>query len=227
MDGVGMNTWSAMLIDSDRLFCAGLRALLENHGFHVIRECGGLAEAVSAVRQQGSADLVLLCMQGGTAEELAQLKRLRGLAQDARIVVMATDPKAQSLSWALQAGADGLLDKSMSAEALHRALHLVMLDEAVFPSTVTELLTGNGVDLSMAVRAMPASNDLSKREIQILRCLLGGQSNKVIARNLNITESTVKMHFKNVMRKINAQNRTQAAVWAIQHGIAPSAGAGS
>ena len=51
--------------------------------------------------------------------------------------------------------------------------------------------------------------------------VLAGQSNKAIARNLHITESTVKMHFKNVMRKINAQNRTQAAVWAIQNGLSP------
>src|SRR5690349_14559031 len=99
MDGIGMNTWTVMLIDSDRLFCAGLRALLENHGFQVVRECAGLPEAALAVRQYGAADLVLLCLQGGTAEELAQVKRLRTLAQDARIVVMTADPKAQSLSW--------------------------------------------------------------------------------------------------------------------------------
>ena len=99
-----------------------------------------------------------------------------------------------------------------------------MLGEAVFPRSIADLLISSGIEeASLAPSAsLPAlGNELSKREIEILRCLLGGQSNKAIARNLSITELTVKMHFKNVMRKIRAQNRTQAAVWAIQHGISP------
>jgi two-component system nitrate/nitrite response regulator NarL len=98
-----------------------------------------------------------------------------------------------------------------------------MLGEAVFPRSIADLLISSGIEeASLTPSSLPSlGNELSKREIEILRCLLGGQSNKAIARNLSITESTVKMHFKNVMRKIRAQNRTQAAVWAIQHGISP------
>ncbi|WP_349017871.1 response regulator transcription factor [Azospirillum brasilense] len=100
----------------------------------------------------------------------------------------------------------------MSSESLLRALQLVMLGEVVYPTHVASLLIANAnSERPQPERAQPANNELSKREVQILRCLLAGQSNKAIARNLHITESTVKMHFKNVMRKINAQNRTQAA----------------
>jgi two-component system nitrate/nitrite response regulator NarL len=136
--------------------------------------------------------------------------------------VLASDLTPQILSGALQAGADGCLNKTMSCDALQRSLHLVMLGEAVFPRSVADLLISSGIEETTfaSSTSLPAlGSELSKREIEILRCLLGGQSNKAIARNLNITESTVKMHFKNVMRKIQAENRTQVAVWAIQHGI--------
>ncbi|WP_158045461.1 LuxR C-terminal-related transcriptional regulator [Skermanella pratensis] len=213
-----------MLVDSDRLFCAALAALLETTAFRISAEFSTLTDANSAVRQGRRPDLILLNLQTGNAEELAQLKLLRSSAAQARIVVLASELTSQILSGALQSGADGCLNKTMSCEALQRSLHLVMLGEAVFPRSIADLLISNAleeVSLPPSAAMPPLGNELSKREIEILRCLLGGQSNKAIARNLNITESTVKMHFKNVMRKIRAQNRTQAAVWAIQHGISP------
>ncbi|UEM23546.1 response regulator transcription factor [Skermanella mucosa] len=213
-----------MLVDSDRLFCAALAALLETTAFRISAEFPTLADANNAVRQGRRPDLILLNLQSGNAEELGQLKLLRTSSAQARIVVLASELTSQILSGALQSGADGCLNKTMSCEALQRSLHLVMLGEAVFPRSIADLLISNALEdvaLPSSAAMPPIGNELSKREIEILRCLLGGQSNKAIARNLNITESTVKMHFKNVMRKIRAQNRTQAAVWAIQHGISP------
>ncbi|UEM06092.1 response regulator transcription factor [Skermanella rosea] len=213
-----------MLVDSDRLFCAALAALLETTAFRISAEFSTLADASNAVRQGRRPDLILLNLQSGNAEELGQLKLLRTTAAQARIVVLASELTSQILSGALQSGADGCLNKTMSCEALQRSLHLVMLGEAVFPRSIADLLISNALEevaLPPSAALPSLGNELSKREIEILRCLLGGQSNKAIARNLNITESTVKMHFKNVMRKIRAQNRTQAAVWAIQHGISP------
>jgi len=213
-----------MLVDSDRLFCAALGALLSTTAFRIKAEFTTLADAVIAVRQGRRPELILLNLQTGNADELAHLKQLRAAASQARIVVLASEMTPQILSGALQSGADGCLNKTMSVEALQRSLHLVMLGEAVFPRSIADLLISSGVEETAMTSpsALPSlGSELSKREVEILRCLLGGQSNKAIARNLNITESTVKMHFKNVMRKIRAQNRTQAAVWAIQHGISP------
>lgn len=220
-----MSIWNVMLVDDDKLFGAALSALLENSNFKIGRECTNLPEAISVLKQAKVPDLILLDLEDGSLEELSQLRRLRQLADKCRVVVLATEMSPQILSISLQAGTDGYLNKSMSWEALQRSLNLVMLGEAVFPSSVTSLLMTSGADYTAPARAQPLANELSKREIQILRCLLAGQSNKAIARNLSITESTVKMHFKNVMRKIHAQNRTQAAVWAIQNGISPQANA--
>ncbi|PWC43870.1 response regulator transcription factor [Azospirillum sp. TSO22-1] len=215
-----MDTWNVMLIDHDRLFSAALGTLISSGPFRICHYAADTGDAATAVERGSEPDLIVMALQDGSAEELAGIKRLR-TATGARIAVLADEMLDRSLSLALRAGADAYLNKSMSSESLLRALQLVMLGEVVYPTHVASLLIATANERPTPTRATPTNNELSKREVQILRCLLAGQSNKAIARNLHITESTVKMHFKNVMRKINAQNRTQAAVWAIQNGLSP------
>ena len=116
---------------------------------------------------------------------------------------------------ALRLGADALLDKSMAGDALVHALHLLALGGAVYPVAGRPEIAA--AHLAGGVEAGGAP--LSHREAEILAGLLAGRSNKAIGRRLGISESTVKMHCKTLMRKIGAQNRTQAAVWALRHGI--------
>ncbi len=215
-----MRTWNVMLVDHDRLFSAALGTLIGSGPFRVCHHAATVDDAQAAITQGVEPDLIVVALSEAASEETGGLKRLRA-ATSARIAVLADAIADRTLSLSLKAGADAYLNKSMSSESLLRALQLVMLGEVVYPTHVASLLIANANERPQPERAQPANNDLSKREIQILRCLLAGQSNKAIARNLHITESTVKMHFKNVMRKINAQNRTQAAVWAIQNGLSP------
>lgn len=221
-----MKMWTVMLVDHDRLFSAALATLISAGPFHVDAHASSADDALEVIARGSAPDLIVLALQDGLAEEIASIKRLRE-ATPARIVVLADTVADRSLSLSLRAGADAYLNKSMSSDSLLRALQLVMLGEVVYPTHVASLLMAAAnarptIAPPPVASAVPSS-DLSKREVQILRCLLAGQSNKAIARNLHITESTVKMHFKNVMRKINAQNRTQAAVWAIQNGLSPLA----
>ncbi|HYH19993.1 MAG TPA: response regulator transcription factor [Azospirillum sp.] len=216
-----MSNWNVMLVDHDRLFSAALGTLISSGPFRICQHAANAHDAHAALEQGADPDLIVMALQEGSAEELASLKRLRATS-GARIAVLADAMADRSLSLALKAGADAYLNKGMSSESLLRSLHLVMLGEVVYPTHVASLLIATANERPQQPRVAPTpSNELSKREVQILRCLLAGQSNKAIARNLHITESTVKMHFKNVMRKINAQNRTQAAVWAIQNGLSP------
>jgi two-component system, NarL family, nitrate/nitrite response regulator NarL len=104
----------------------------------------------------------------------------------------------------------------LSPEALTQSLNLVLLGEKVFPTSLAALLISGPVD---NVVEMPGGRrGLSERENQILRSLLKGESNKMIANRLGITEATVKVHLKTVLRKIGAANRTQAAIWALNNG---------
>ena len=218
-----MKTWTVMLVDHDRLFSAALATLIGGGPFRVSAHAASADDALDLIADGDQPDLIVLALQDGMPEEIAGIRRLRE-GTSARIVVLADTIADRSLSQSLKAGADAYLNKSMSSESLLRSLRLVMLGEVVYPTHVASLLMAAANERPQHIPtpiAMPPSGDLSKREVQILRCLLAGQSNKAIARNLHITESTVKMHFKNVMRKINAQNRTQAAVWAIQNGLSP------
>src|SRR5688572_3862940 len=167
-----MISCDVMLVDSDRLFCAALGALLSTTAFRIKAEYTTLADAVSAVRQGRRPELILLNLQTGNADELAHLKQLRAAASQARIVVLASELTPQILSGALQSGADGCLNKTMSVEALQRSLHLVMLGEAVFPRSIADLLISSGIEetsLTPSSSLPSLGNELSKREIEILR----------------------------------------------------------
>jgi two-component system nitrate/nitrite response regulator NarL len=125
----------------------------------------------------------------------------------------------RDLDLAMAGGARGFLPKDISAEALQISLALVVLGEDIF--TAPASLRGHGVS---AIRSpSPASAvgnlraPLSGRETQILRCLQDGLPNKTIARDLDMAEATVKVHLKALLRKINVENRTQAAVWSMNN----------
>lgn len=115
--------------------------------------------------------------------------------------------------------------KRINFVTLVKSLELVMLGESLFPADVLmEIGKEHGVDIQVekeviAYSPPPSSSGrgLSAREMQILKCLIQGDSNKVIARRLQIGEATVKVHIKAILRKIRVQNRTQAAIWAVNH----------
>jgi two-component system, NarL family, nitrate/nitrite response regulator NarL len=115
----------------------------------------------------------------------------------------------------MKCGAKGFLPKDISAEALEMSLALILLGEDIF-TTPASLK----VSLSPPQR-MAASKDLraplSQKETVILKCLETGLSNKGIARELGMAEATVKVHIKAILRKINVENRTQAAVWSMSN----------
>lgn len=213
-----MERTTAFLIDSNKLFREGLKRLLDDSPFEIIAEASNLREGVAAVEGGLKPQLVLLDLANGGGEEAEQMRRLRSLLPEARIVVLTTDLCTRRLANALEAGADGYLMKDLSADALSQSLRLVIMGEKVFPTHLAALLisgrvNGNGMEMPISRKG------LSQREIQILRCLLNGDSNKMIANHLNITEATVKVHLKSLLRKINASNRTQAAIWALNNGI--------
>ncbi|HYC02856.1 MAG TPA: response regulator transcription factor [Azospirillaceae bacterium] len=220
-----MASINVMLVDHDQLFGAALGALLEEDRFDVGRPFASVDEAVRAIEAGAAPDLLVVDpAPGAHASEEAEgkLRRLQEKAEPARLVVLTADDGAEAVRASLRAGADGHLSKSASFEAVRRSLHLVMAGGSVYPAAAVDL-SGRGEEVADVALPEGAAGELSRREVQILACLLAGESNKSIARRLDITESTVKMHFKNVMRKIQAQNRTQAAVWALQRGIAPMA----
>jgi two-component system nitrate/nitrite response regulator NarL len=130
-------------------------------------------------------------------------------------VVLVSDFTVDALREAMNGGADGFLMKDVSPEALLQSLELIMLGEKVFPTNLALML----LDLSNAPSPLNSIRGLSPREQEILLALVTGASNKMIAIKLGITEATVKVHLKTLLRKIDVNNRTQAAIWAMNNGF--------
>jgi len=144
----------------------------------------------------------------------------------ARLVVLSDQYTVEQVHLAFALSARGYLIKTINSSTLIKSLELVMLGESIIPSALLTRVVGEhdvGIeadeddeDEEVVEAVAPASRALSAREVQILQCLVRGQSNKMIARNLDIVEATVKAHIKAILRKIRVQNRVQAAIWAMK-----------
>ena len=212
-----MNMVNVVLVGRNNLFRQGLRRLLDPSQFSVAGEARDLT-ALEALLEDGLApDLVVAELNGCLEVDIDSLREIRATYPDIRVVVLANELCLSDMARLLKAGADGYLVNELSADAFSLSLLLVMKGEKALPSTLASMLAndcnaGNGA-------MVRAQKDLTERERQILKCLLNAYSNKHIARALNISEGTVKVHLKSLMKKIAAGNRTQAALWARNNGM--------
>jgi two-component system nitrate/nitrite response regulator NarL len=166
---------------------------------------------------------------GGRVEDVDALQAVRRFSPNLPVLVLADKADMPGMTDAWEVGVQGVLHKGVSSEAFTRSVELMLLDEGIIllsrsmefrtalPSPADPSLATPTPDFDTATEEPDpkiATVRLWPREDQILRCLIEGKSNKLIARELSITESTVKVHIQGVLRKVNAQNRTQAAIRA-------------
>ncbi len=206
-----------LVVDDHPLFRKGVIQLLAMEpSFDVVGEAGHFDEAVRIAREM-EPDLTLLDlnMKGGSGlEVLAALKE----EDPARRVVMLTVSDApEDLMAAIRAGADGYLLKDMEPEDL-----LARVRESLEGRTVIGEALTNALATALRDEARADKRDLrelTEREQDVLRCVASGMSNKMIARALNITEGTVKVHVKHMLKKLGFRSRVEAAVWAAERGL--------
>lgn len=137
-----------------------------------------------------------------------------------KIVILAANCQGQTVYDAFQAGIDGYVGKHISVDSLAEMLKLVALGEKIIPSQVFfDLPAVRTENHSSSVKVSIGEANLSDREIQILQGLIRGDANKIISRNMSITEATVKVHVKSILRKLSVANRTQAAIWGMARGL--------
>ena len=172
--------------------------------------------------------LLIICDSRSADEHVTTIQRLKGECPSARVVILADQLDNKTLIQLYQAGLDGLCSTAVERLSLIHTLELVMLGEVFIPgSIVVEMLEemhNEGLPSARLPASYRAANDvsimthkLSHREAEILHLLTQGASNKHIAQLLGLTEQTVKAHLKAILRKVNAANRTQAAVWALEY----------
>jgi two-component system nitrate/nitrite response regulator NarL len=215
-----------ILICKNSLVRAGIRHILEGSRFMVAGE--GEDSSTLTASPDASPALYILDDSHATDAFAETVASLKAQSPSARVVVLADHLDPTTMMRALQAGMHGLCSATMGRDALITALELVMLGETFIPTALAFTML-NGMSQSHESRSntppafMPASDTaprthkLSSREVEILEHLMEGESNKVIARNLDIAEATIKVHIKAILRKVQATNRTQAAMWASAH----------
>jgi two-component system, NarL family, nitrate/nitrite response regulator NarL len=198
----------------------GLKMVLESIGFDVVFEASELGTVVSAFADNTPPEIFLIDVPVDIepGQWVGALGELRHRYRDSRIALLADQPTAAWWSVCWHTDIDAYLSKSNGAAVLKRQLDLVLAGERMFPFDVIQSSTAAWAAIW---RGSAAPNALSAVDMQILRYLVTGHSNKLIASRLKIRESTVKARMKSVYLKIGAANRTQAAIWALNHGIKP------
>lgn len=209
-----------LLVDDHTLFRSGLETLLERHGIEVIGTAGNGREGFMMAREL-TPDVVLLDMRMPEMSGLEVLSGLRAVGFRMSIVMLTTSNEEQDLVECLRSGANGYLLKDMEPTELVNALRDIVSGKTVVaPELAGVLARVVQGDVEDAPPGTPSPfAELTPREMEILCLLAEGQSNKVIARNLGISDGTVKLHVKAILRKLNVHSRVEAAVRAVEENL--------
>lgn len=209
---------SIFIYTRSALFAEGLRHILRaafgSTGVHV-RD----PDAAAAAAPDEAGGLVLLDAGGHQDGGTSALPALLAAHPAAPAVVLADRLDVHHLAECMEAGARGYLLKEISDRAFVDSLRLVLTGERVFPSRLADVLQRGSRHCVWIPARRSGDPDMSARERQVLSGLVAGESNKMIARRLGVTDATVKVHLRSIMRKTGSRNRTQVAIWAASRSL--------
>ena len=215
-----MSAIRVLLVDDHTLFRSGVKALLQRHdGFEVVGEAADSLEGVKRAREL-KPDVVLLDLHMPGVPGKDAVKLFLEESPGTHVVMLTVSESADDLVHTLRAGASGYLLKNIETDTLLDLIRRAVAgDSVVSAEMTTKLVKGRAASSTDSAETKDA---LSPREREILGYLAKGASNKEIARTLDLAESTVKIHVQHILRKLNLSSRVQAAVYAIEHGLATS-----
>ena len=209
-----------LIIDDHTLFRSGIRLVLQRQAdFEVVAEAGdGLEGAKLAKRLKP--DVVLLDLHMPGTNGLETIALLKEESPPSQILMLTVSEDAEDLLEALRCGARGYLLKNIDTDFLLDSIRKAHAGESVISASMAgKLADVMRAPSSVSSMKSHAINQLSPRERQIIVMLASGSSNKQIARNLDLAESTVKIHVQAILRKLNLSSRVQAAVYAVENGL--------
>ena len=211
-----MKKISVLLIDDHALFRIGLEGLFEKRGIEVV---AAVATGEEGIEKAGTLkpEIILLDVRMPGLNGTQVLRRIRDAGIETPVVMLTTSTEERDLIESLRNGAQGYLLKDIEPDDLVKSLADVLNGKTVVAPALTQVLAkvvqhGNNPTLN---RPTPFS-ELTPREYEILCHLAEGQSNKVIAKNLGISDGTVKLHVKAILRKLGVHSRVEAAVIAVE-----------
>jgi len=210
-----------LLVDDHTLFREGLEGLLSRRNINILAAVGSGEEGLRLAAEL-KPDVVLLDMRMPEMDGMEVLRKLRKGGFTNPVAMLTTSSDERDLVESLRSGAQGYLLKDMEPDQLVLALRDIVAGKTVVAPDLAPVLARvvQGDSIEPAEESPFAK--LTPRENEILSLLAEGQSNKVIARNLGISDGTVKLHVKAILRKLNVHSRVEAAVLAVEHGLKDS-----
>ncbi|MET8896637.1 response regulator transcription factor [Streptomyces albogriseolus] len=204
-----------LLVDDHQVVRRGLRTFLEvQDDIEVVGEAADGAEGV-ALAGELQPDVILMDVKMPGMDGVEALRRLRELDHRARVLVVTSFTEQRTVIPALRAGAAGYVYKDVDPDALAGAIRSVHAGHVLLQPEVAGALLSQEESGSGAGRA----GSLTEREREVLGLIADGRANREIARALVLSEKTVKTHVSNILMKLDLADRTQAALWAVRHGL--------
>jgi two-component system nitrate/nitrite response regulator NarL len=211
-----------VLVDDHTLFRKGLAELLERRGPIEIVGVTGSAEEARALIARQKPDVILMDLNMPGTDGLSLLSQLKKEGCEVPVLMLTVSDAEEDLANVMRAGARGYLLKDMEPDDVVDAVQRAVKGETVVAPSMTmklvNLLQGGGP----TNKTVSLLNQLTAREREILSHLALGESNKVIARALDISHDTVKLHVRHILSKLNLTSRVEAAVFAVQHKLVPT-----
>ena len=208
-----------LVVDDHSLFRDGIVSLLDAAGFDVVGQAG---DGITAVQQaiKLKPELVLLDINMPDMSGLDVLKEIKFSLPETRVVMLTASDDDNLIANAVKAGADGYLLKHLKAPEFVQLLEGVKRGEAAITHKTMSFLMKQIADPVTKLKGDAVM--LSQREIEIVRLLAEGSSNKSIGEQLSLSENTIKYHIKKILQKLNVQNRTEAVTYAIRNNLIDS-----
>lgn len=209
-----------LLVDDHFLFRRGVEAALESHPhMEVVGEAEDGLEAITLARET-MPDIILMDIAMPKCDGLEATRRIKREMPYVKVVMVTVSDDEDNLFEAIKCGAQGYLVKDLRAHQLFDVIEGVMKGEASFSGVIAaKILQEFQRSAENPAQIAETTEPLTAREIDVLELVVEGLSNKQIAENLVISESTVKNHLRNILDKLHLQNRVQVAVYAVRQGL--------
>jgi DNA-binding NarL/FixJ family response regulator len=206
-----------LLVDDHQVVRRGLRTFLEvQPDIEVVGEAGDGDDGVRRAEELHP-DVILMDVKMPGTDGIAALRKMRESGSKARVLVVTSFTEKRTVVPALRAGAAGYLHKDVDPDALAGAIRSVHAGHVLLQPEVAGAL----LSMEEAGSGHGRGTTLTEREREVLSLIADGRSNREIARALVLSEKTVKTHVSNILMKLDLADRTQAALWAVRHGIGP------
>jgi len=210
-----------LVVDDHTLVRNGIVSLLRANNIEVVGEADNGADALLKTRQL-KPDMVLMDIKLPAHNGIEATRLIKAEMPDTRIVMLTASDDDEDVFEAVKSGASGYVLKNIRSEEFLDLLYGVEIGQPAISPLVAGKIIDEFARQAKGNSSRASQDDLTEREIEVLKLVADGARNREVAQNLSITENTVKYHLRNIMTKLHLKNRAQMAAYAVSKGLTPN-----